>query len=164
VATPNKPIAVRVLEQRKVPHELFAFDDSIRSAEEVARVTGMPPAQVYKTLVIEPDPPRGKPWLFMVPSDSEVDLRALAQAVGAKKLRMASHAGAERYTGLKVGGISALALLGQGFPVLIDARSQALDTILVSAGQRGLDLKLAVSDLVALTAARPVEGASRLQA
>jgi Cys-tRNA(Pro)/Cys-tRNA(Cys) deacylase len=164
VSAPNKPIAVRMVEQRKVAYELFAFDASIRSAEEVACVTGMPPAQVYKTLVIESDPPRGKPWLFMVPSDSEVDLRALAQALDAKKLRMASHADAERHTGLKVGGISALALLGKGFPVLIDARSAALDQILISAGQRGLDLKLAVSDLVRLTGARPVDGGSRRQA
>lgn len=147
-----------MLEQRKIPHEVFAFDDAIRSAEEVARVTGMPPGHVYKTLVIEEEPPKGKPRLFMVPSDNEVDLKALAAALGVKKVRMASHRDAERYTGLQVGGISALALLGKGFPVLIDARCAGLGQVLVSAGQRGMDVRLAVSDLLALTGARAVDG------
>lgn len=147
-----------MLEQRKIPHEVFAFDDAIRSAEEVARVTGMPPGHVYKTLVIEEEPPKGKPRLFMVPSDSEVDLKALAAALGVKKLRMASHRDAERHTGLQVGGISALALLGKGFPVLIDGRCAGLGQVLVSAGQRGMDVRLAVSDLLALTGARAVDG------
>ena len=108
---------------------------------------------VYKTLVIEHDPPRGKPSLVMVPADSEVDLKVLAGRIGAKKLRMATHRDAERHTGLEVGGISALALLGRGFPVFIDARAAAESHILVSAGQLGMDVRLAVADLVALTGA-----------
>jgi Cys-tRNA(Pro)/Cys-tRNA(Cys) deacylase len=153
-----KPLAVRMLEQRHIAHELFAFDPAIRSAELVARETGMPPEAVYKTLVIESDPPKGKPNLVMMPSDSEVDLKALAAALGVKKLRMAAHRDAERYTGLQVGGISALALLGKGFPVFIDARALDLGHILVSAGQRGLDVRLRVPDLLAVTGARPVDG------
>ncbi len=155
--TPNpKPSALRLLEQRHIPHEVFAFDDAIRSAAEVAAAVGLPPGRVYKTLVIEQDPPRGKPYLCMAPADSEVDLKALARALDLKKLRMASHRHAERLTGLKVGGISALALLGKGFPVLIDERALAHDRILVSAGQRGLDVALAVTDLIMLTGAKTV--------
>lgn len=149
-------MAVRMLEQKRIPHELFAFDDSIRSAAEVAASVGMPPGRVYKTLVIEQDPPMGKPYLCMMPADSEVDLRVLAVELGVKKVRMASHRDAERHTGLKVGGISALALVGKGFPVLIDSRALAHDRILVSAGQRGMDIALSVTDLVALTGARAV--------
>lgn len=145
-----------MLEQKRIPHEVFEFDDAIRSAQEVARVTGMPPEQVLKTLVIEADPPKGKPFLMMMPSAFEVELRVLAASVGAKKLRMASHRDAERYTGLKVGGISALALLGKGFDVLIEESAAKFDEVLVSAGQRGFDVKLKVADLVALTSARPV--------
>lgn len=152
----SKPLAVRMLEQKRIPHEVFEFDDAIRSAQEVARVTGMPPEQVLKTLVIETDPPKGKPFLMMMPSAFEVELRVLAASVGAKKLRMASHRDAERYTGLKVGGISALALLGKGFDVLIEESAAKFDEVLVSAGQRGFDVKLKVADLVALTNARPV--------
>ncbi|MBI2764958.1 MAG: aminoacyl-tRNA deacylase [Chloroflexi bacterium] len=155
-----KPLAVRILEQRHIAHELFTFDPAIRSAELVARETGMPPAAVYKTLVVESDPPKGRPNLVLMPSHCEVDLKALAAAIGAKKLRMASHKDAERYTGLQVGGISALALLGKGFPVFIDARALTLGHLLVSAGQRGADVRLAVADLLALTGGRPIAGCS----
>lgn len=144
-----------MLEQRKVPHEVFAFNAAIRSAAEVARETGVPARQVYKTLVVEHDPPRGRPFLVMAPADSEVDLKALAVALDAKKLRMATHRDAERHTGLQVGGISALALIGKGLTVLIDRRALDESQILVSAGQRGMDVRLAVADLVEMTGARP---------
>ena len=61
-------MAIRMLEQRRIPHAVFEFDDAIRSAQEVARVTGMPADQVLKTLVVEQDPPKGKPYLLMMPS------------------------------------------------------------------------------------------------
>lgn len=151
-----KPLAVRMLEQRRVQHRVFAFDDSIRSAQEVARVTGMPEDQVLKTLVVEQDPPSGKPFLVMMPSSLEIDLKALAGSLGVKKLRMASHRDAERHTGLKVGGISALALLGKGFPILIEETASLFDEVLVSAGQRGWDVQLGLADLVELTRARAI--------
>lgn len=154
--TAAKPLAVRMLEQRKIPHQVFEFDSSIRSADEVARATGMPPERVFKTLVIEQEPPRGKPYLVMMPSTAEVELRVLAASIGVKKLRMASHADAERHTGLQVGGISALALINRGFTVLIDESVSAHDSILVSAGQRGMDLRLRVTDLLSLTGARAI--------
>lgn len=152
----QKPLAVRMLEQRRIAHQVFEFDDAIRSAREVARVTGMPPGQVLKTLVVEHDPPRGKPFLVMVPATLEIDLKVLARSLGVKKLRMASHRDAEAQTGLRVGGISALALLGKGFPVLIEQSVMAFDDVLVSAGQRGWDVRLRLADLLELTAARPV--------
>ena len=155
-----KPLAVRLLEQRKIPHELFQFDETIRSAAMVAEVTGMPPQAVYKTLVVEQDPPKGKPYLLMMPSDSEIDLKAFARSLDVKKVRMASHKDAERHTGLQVGGISALALVTRGFPVYIDERALQLAELLVSAGQRGMDIRLNVSDLMALTGARAIVAAS----
>lgn len=155
-----KPVAVRLLEQRKIAHEIYAFDEGIRSAVMVAEATGVPPHAVYKTLVVERDPPRGKPYLLMMPSDSEVDLKRLAAALGVKKIRMASHRDAERQTGLQVGGISALALLNRGFAAYIDASAQALSDVLVSAGVRGTDVKLSVADLVALTGAHFIEASA----
>ncbi len=145
-----------MLEQRKIAHTVFEFDDRIRSAAEVARQACVPPGQVLKTLVVENDPPRGKPYLVMVPSDQEVDLKVLARSLGVKAVRMAAHADAERYTGLRVGGISALALQGKGFAVLIDANASRLTEVLVSAGQRGFDVRLSTADLIALTGAKPV--------
>ncbi len=152
----TKPLAVRMLEQRRVPHEVFEFDDGIRSAQEVARVTGMPAERVLKTLVVEFDPPKGKPCLVMMPSSLEIDLKVLAASLGAKKLRMASHRDAERHTGLKVGGISVLALLGKGFAAYIEETATLFDSVLVSAGERGYDVRIAMADLLSLTGATPV--------
>lgn len=156
-----KPLAIRMLEQKKVPHETFEFDDSVRSADGVASHTGIPPELVYKTLVLEQDPPKGKPYLLMMPATAEVDLKRAAASLGVKKLRMASHRDAERHTGLQVGGISALALVGKGFSVCIEAEAAGHESILVSAGQRGWDVRLSVTDLLKLTGARPIEAAAR---
>ena len=148
-----------MLEQRKIPHEVFAFDDTIRSAQEVARVVGMPEDQVLKTLVVEQDPPKGKPYLLMMPSSLEVDLKVLAASLGLKAVRMATHREAERHTGLQVGGISALALLGKGFTVLIEETATIFEEVLVSAGQRGFDVRIGLQDLLALTGAKAVRAA-----
>jgi len=157
----TKPLAVRMLEQRKIAHKVFEFDDSIRSASGVAGHTGIAPQLVYKTLVIEQDPPKGKPYLLMMPATAEVDLKRAASALGVKKLRMASHRDAERQTGLQVGGISALALIGKGIPVYIDSSALGHEEILVSAGQRGFDIRLSVTDLVALTGAKAIDATAR---
>ncbi len=67
---------------------------------------------------------------------------------------MATHDEAESLTGLKVGGISALALLNRGFEVYLDEPARTLETVLVSAGQRGVNVELPVADLVRLTGAK----------
>lgn len=154
-----KPLTVRLLEQRKIAHQVYAFDATIRAADEVARHTGVDPVLVYKTLVVEQDPPTGKPFVVMIPSTCEIDLKRFAASINVKKLRMASHRDAERYTGLQVGGISALALLGKGFSFYIEAEALQHQHILVSAGRRGMDVRLAVDDLVAITGATPVRAA-----
>ncbi len=153
---PTKPLAIRMLEQKRVAHEVFAFDAEIRSAQEVARATGVSPDQVLKTLVVEQEPPKGRPYLVMMPSSLEIDLKVLASSLGIKKLRMASHRDAEQHTGLKVGGISALALIGKGFPVLVEESATLFTEVLVSAGERGYDVRIRVQDLVALTGAKTV--------
>lgn len=67
-----------MLDQRKIPYELFEFSDSIRDALEVAAAIGHAPSEVYKTLVVEEEPARGKPHLVMVQADHELDLKAFA--------------------------------------------------------------------------------------
>lgn len=153
----SKPPAVRLLEARRVPHRLIRFDPAIRSAVDVAREAGVEPDRVLKTLVLESEPPQRKPVLLMAPATIEVDLKQLAAALGMKRLRMARHADAERMTGLEVGGISALALAGNGFPALVDAAALRHATVFVSAGVRGADIELAPADLVAVTGARAVD-------
>jgi Cys-tRNA(Pro)/Cys-tRNA(Cys) deacylase len=144
--------SMRLLESRRVPYTAHYFSPSIHSADGVAEALGVPAAQVFKTLVALPQ--RGKPLLALVPGDRELDLKALAKAAGDKKVHMATQKEAEALTGLQVGGISALALLDKGFRVFLDASAEGFDTILVSAGERGINLQLPVADLVRLTRAR----------
>ena len=144
--------SMRLLESRRVPYTAHYFSPDIHSADGVAEALGIPAAQVFKTLVALPQ--RGKPLLAIVPGDRELDLKALAKAAGDKKVHMATQKEAEALTGLQVGGISALALLDKGFRVFLDASAEGFDTILVSAGERGINLQLPVADLVRLTRAR----------
>jgi len=146
---------MRLLEAQGVRYEVLSFPDTIQSAVGVAAYYGLPPAQVYKTLVVVLS--QGKPALVLIAGDRALQLKHLAQALGEKKLRMATQKEAEAWTGLKVGGISALALLHRGFPVYIDGAAAALDEIVVSAGQRGMDIRLTVPDLVRVTGAAFVE-------
>lgn len=157
MAKPMKTNAMRALDGRKVPYEVFAFDDAIRSADGVAAILGVPEGEVFKTLVVLSETAGRKPMLVLVPANRELDLRRFARATGEKAVRMAPHAEAERLTGLKVGGISALALLGKGFAVYLDASATALDRLYVSGGQRGVDLRLRVADLLAVTGANVAE-------
>jgi len=152
----KKPNSVRVLERDAVPYELLTFPATVHSAEGVAQALGLPAGQVYKTLVVR-RPAGGKPLLVMIPGDRELDLKQLAAALGEKKLQMAAHHDAERLTGLQVGGISALALLNRGFEICLDRRALALAEVVISAGQRGTNLKLAVADLARVTQARIVD-------
>ena len=148
---------MRLLESRKIAYAAKTYDASgeFHSATEAATLIGAPADAVYKTLVVLREPPKsGKPVLVMIASPREVDLKLLAKALGEKKLRMASQNEAESLTGLQVGGISALALLNRGFEICIDEPALALDQVHISAGQRGIDLQLAVKDLIALTRAK----------
>ncbi len=152
-----KTNAMRALDARKIPYELFSFSDDIRSADGVAATLGIPEAEVFKTLVVLPEARGKRPMLVMLPASTELDLRTFARAVGEKSVRMATQREAEQLTGLKVGGISALALIGKPFTVYLDASATALDRLYVSGGQRGLDLRLRVADLIAVTGATLVD-------
>jgi Cys-tRNA(Pro)/Cys-tRNA(Cys) deacylase len=149
----------RFLDAQKVKYQLYtySYDDGVHSAVEVAAAIGLPPEQVFKTLVVQADDPKRKPMLVIVPGPESVDLRALAKAVNAKKVKMATHADAEKMTGLQTGGISALALINKGFDVYLDDRADKFEQIAVSAGQRGANVLLGVKDLVRLTRARTVK-------
>ena len=154
-----KTNAMRVLDSRKIAYEVHEYSPEIHSAVEAAQAMGAPVECVYKTLVVMREAPRAKPLLVMVPGDRELDLRALAQATGDKKLRMATQKEAESLTGLRVGGIGALALLNRGFEIWLDRAAMERERIFVNAGQRGVNLELRVDDLVSVTNARWIEPA-----
>ncbi len=113
-------------------------------AVAVAKALGLPPERLFKTLVASVD---GRLSVFVVPADRQLDLRAAG-----KRVTLADRATAERATGYVIGGISPL---GQRkhLPATVDESALAWDTILVSAGRRGLQIELSPSDLVALTGA-----------
>ena len=145
--------AMRMLDSRGVAYVTHAYSPEIHSADGVAQALGYPAEQVFKTLVAMPDRPGSRPVLAIVPGDAELDLKRLARALSEKKMRMATQREAETCTGLQVGGISALALLHKGFKSILDKSARGYERILVSAGQRGLNLELAVKDLVTVISA-----------
>lgn len=149
----------RFLDSKRVTYQVFTYDyeAGVHSAIEVANAIGLPEKQVFKTLVALADEPNRKPMLVIIPGPDTLDLKALAKAVNAKKMRMAAHDQAESLTGLQTGGISPLALINKGFDVYLDEQAQAFTTIAVSAGQRGANVLLPVQDLIKLTRARPIK-------
>jgi Cys-tRNA(Pro)/Cys-tRNA(Cys) deacylase len=153
-----KTNAMRALDARHVPYSTFTYSDTIHSAAEVAVLLGVAPEQVFKTLVVIADPSRH--LLVVTPGDRELDLRLVAKAVGAKSAHMALQRDAERLTGLKVGGISPLALLDKRFEVYLDAPAAQLDELYINGGQRGVNLRLRVSDLVDVTGAQVIGATS----
>ena len=148
----RKTIAMRLLEGKNIPYEAIAYPGSERDATRVAEHIGAPPGQVFKTLVVVRE--RGKPFLALVPADRELDLKKMARQVGEKKVSMASHAEAERLTRLEVGGISPLALINRGFDMVLDASAQHYGAIYISAGEKGMQIRVPVEGLVALTGAQ----------
>lgn len=140
----------RMLDNRKIRYSVHEFPPEKLGAEEVARLLGVPSEIVFKSIVIIRKG-TGKPILAVVPGNREVDLKALARAVGEKKVSPATQAEAERLTHLQVGGISPLALINRGFEVLIDRSALSHDEIYVSGGERGLNIRLAAEDLIQLT-------------
>jgi Cys-tRNA(Pro)/Cys-tRNA(Cys) deacylase len=153
--TTPKTNAMRALDAHHVTYEVFTYADTIHSAEEVARLLGVPAGEVFKTLVVLVEPDRR--LLIMTPGDRELDMRLVAKEVGAKSARMAPRREAERLTGLLVGGISPLALLDRRFEVYLDAPAMALDMLYINGGRRGANLRLRVGDLIAITSARVIE-------
>ena len=155
----NKPFknnVTRLLDSKRVPYTVYTYDydAGVHSAVDVANAIGLPPDQVFKTLVALIDQAHSKPLLVVVPGPETLELKQLADAVGVKKVKMAEHRQAEQLTKLQTGGISPLALINKGFTVYVDERARAYETIAVSAGQRGANIELLVADLLKLTNAR----------
>ena len=116
---------------------------------EAAEALDADPGRVFKTLLASLD---GSLVVGIVPVTGQLDLKALARALGGSKAVMAEVAAAERATGYVAGGISPVGQKRR-HPTVLDASALEHDTILVSGGRRGFDLELAPADLVAITGA-----------
>jgi Cys-tRNA(Pro)/Cys-tRNA(Cys) deacylase len=124
---------------------------------EAAAALGVEPERVLKTLLVAVDPSAGAAGsgaltVGIVPVSRQLDLKAVAAAVGGKKATMADPAVAERTTGYVVGGISPIGQRRR-LPTVLDATALEFDTVLVSGGRRGMDIELSPDDLVRVTGA-----------
>jgi len=143
----------RLLDAKKIKYTAFELPAEKLGALETARRLNAPPEQVFKTIVATREGP-GKPILAVIPGNRALDLKALAAALGEKKVHLPTQREAEQITGLLAGGISPLALINKGFQVIIDQSAQNFAEIHISGGQRGLNIRLPVANLVSLVRAR----------
>ncbi len=144
--------AVRALERAGVEFTLHPYEvpESAGSyGEMAAEALGVEPGRVFKTLVAIVD---GVPVIGIVPVSGHLSLKQLAAAAAGKRASMAEAADAQRLTGYVVGGISPFGRR-RALPVYLDDSASGYDTILVSAGRRGLQVEVAPDDLIALTGA-----------
>src|SRR4029077_8486576 len=119
-------------------------------AETVAAKIGLPPEQVFKTLVARGD--RTSVSMAVIPGDQELDLKALATATGERKIQLVPVKELQSLTGYIRGGVTALAAK-RDFPVYVDETIEIFDVISISAGQRGLQILLAPADYLRATKA-----------
>ena len=145
-----KTNAVRLLDTLRISYELreYQVDPEALDAETVARKIGLPPEQVFKTLVVRGD--RSGICLAVIPANTELDQKALARLTGDRKVELVQLREVQPLTGYIRGGVTALA--GKhNYPVLVDETAALHDLISVSAGVRGMQILLAPADYLAAT-------------
>src|SRR5450631_826013 len=142
-----KTNAARILDAAGVHYELrqYAVDEDDLSAPRVAEKIGMPPEQVFKTLVARGD--RTGVLMACIPANSELDLKALAAASGNKKVELVAVKEVLSLTGYIRGGVSPVGAR-KPYPVYLDETADLWDNVAVSAGIRGCQMVLAPGDLV----------------
>lgn len=140
-----KTNAVRLLENHNIAHELrdYEVDPNDLATESVAAKIGLPPEQVFKTLVVKGD--RNGVCLAVIPGNSELDLKALAKLTGDRKMELAPLKEVQPLTGYIRGGVTAFACK-KDYPVFVDETAILFDVISVSAGTRGTQILLSPND------------------
>ena len=140
-----KTNAVRMLDKLEIPYELrdYEVDPDDLAAESVAAKIGLDPERVFKTLVARGD--RTGIVLAVIPGNTQLDLKALAQLSGNRKVETVSLKDVQPLTGYIRGGVTALACK-KDYPVYIDEIMQVFDRVSISAGVRGTQILLAPDD------------------
>jgi Cys-tRNA(Pro)/Cys-tRNA(Cys) deacylase len=148
-----KTNAVRLLDQLRIPYELreYQVDPNDLAAETVAARIGLPPEQVFKTLVARGE--RNGVCMAVIPGDQELNLKALAGAAGERKVELVPVKELQALTGYIRGGVTAMAAK-RDFPVYADETIELFDVISISAGMRGLQILLTPADYLAVTKAK----------
>ncbi len=147
-----KTNAVRLLDREGIRYELreYQVNESDLSAPHVAAAIGLPPEQVFKTLVVRGD--RTGVLLASIPGNMELDLKALAAASGNKRVELVALKEVLGLTGYVRGGVSPLGAK-KAYRLYVDETADLWDVIAVSAGVRGMQMLLAPADLVKATGA-----------
>ncbi|KEO81828.1 Cys-tRNA(Pro) deacylase [Tumebacillus flagellatus] len=151
-----KTTACRILDTMKISYTLheYTVNEDELDAVTVAGKVGLPPEQVFKTLVLRGD----KTGVLMccIPGNAELDLKAIAAVSGNKKTEMVPVKEIQALTGYIRGGVSPLGVKKR-YPFYLEASAEHLDTISISAGKRGLQIFLSGPDLIRATEAKLVE-------
>ncbi len=140
-----KTNAVRMLDKLEISYELrdYEVDPDDLAAEAVAAKIGLDPERVFKTLVARGD--RTGIVLAVIPGNTQLDLKALAQLSGNRKVETVALKDVQPLTGYIRGGVTALACK-KDYPVYIDEIMQVFDRVSISAGVRGTQILLAPAD------------------
>jgi Cys-tRNA(Pro)/Cys-tRNA(Cys) deacylase len=151
-----KTNAMRALDQLGITYRIreYEVDPDDLSAETVAAKVGLPPEQVFKTLAVHGD--RNGICLAVIPGNTELDFKALAQATGDRKIDMVPLKDVQSITGYIRGGVTALACK-KDYPVYIDETADLWDEISISAGQRGIQVFLQPADYIRAVKAQAVD-------
>jgi Cys-tRNA(Pro)/Cys-tRNA(Cys) deacylase len=152
VKPPAKTNAARLLDSLNISYALrtYEVDPDDLTAISVARKIGLPPEQVFKTLLAHTS--NGDHLFAVVPGDTELDLKKLAQVAGARKVELVSLKEVEPLTGYIRGGVTVMAAR-KPFPAYADETIELFDIISISAGQRGLQILLSPADYLRASAA-----------
>jgi Cys-tRNA(Pro)/Cys-tRNA(Cys) deacylase len=152
----EKTNAMRVLDREGIDYRIRSYELNEKDllADRAAEALGMPPEQVFKTLVAVGD--RTGPLLVLVPAGTEVDLRLLAAATGDKKAEMAHQRDVLGLTGYERGAVTPLAM-AKTYPVWIDETVELWDEVGISAGAPGVEILLSPADLLRATGGRPAD-------
>jgi len=147
---PQKTNAVRLLDQMGINYELREYEVDLDdlTAESVAAKVGLPAEQVFKTLVARGD--RNGICIAVIPGDTEVNLKALANASGDRKIHLVAMKELLSLTGYIRGGVTAFAGK-KDYPVYVDETIELFDVVSVSAGTRGLQILLKPDDYLRVT-------------
>jgi Cys-tRNA(Pro)/Cys-tRNA(Cys) deacylase len=148
-----KTNAIRLLDSLAISYEIrgYEVDENDLTAPSVAAKVGLPPEQVFKTLVARGD--KHGVCFAVVPGDQQLDLKGLAQLTGDKKIETVPLKEVQPLTGYIRGGVTALAAK-KSYPVFADETIEIFDVISVSAGLRGAQIILAPADYLRATNAK----------
>ena len=148
----EKTNVMRILDQKKIPYTPYRYPhgETAPDGVTVARLTGLDPATVFKTLVTVGASKRN--YVFVIPVERELDLKAAAKSVGEKSIAMIRQSELLPLTGYVHGGCSPVGMKKQ-YPTVFHETAEIIDTVMVSAGKIGYQVELAPADLIGLVGA-----------